>query len=241
MQPIQSPDNLFHDGSASSGQLGTIVTAAWLNAVQSEVLAVIRAGGLTPSGNNNEQMLAALQAMLNGVAMPAGAVAHFARTTAPTGWLKANGAAVSRTTYAILFAAIGTTFGAGDGSTTFNLPDLRSEFLRGLDDGRGVDIGRALGSWQDGQNLSHSHTGGTDTVGNHTHANGAYTRLMRPPYGGSLTGSDYDGSGSEQAVGPGDSADMLAAGGHSHTVTINSSGGSEARPRNVALLACIKC
>ena len=68
----------------------------------------------------------------------------------PTGWLKCNGALLSRTTYAALFAVIGTTYGAGDGSTTFALPDLRGEFLRGLDDGRGVDGGRALGSAQRG-------------------------------------------------------------------------------------------
>lgn len=77
-----------------------------------------------------------------------GAVMYFARTTAPDGWLKANGAAVSRTAYAALFAAIGTTYGTGDGRTTFNLPDLRGEFVRGWDDGRGIDSGRALGSAQ---------------------------------------------------------------------------------------------
>ena len=77
-----------------------------------------------------------------------GEVAYFARTTPPSGWLKANGAAVSRTTYAALFAAIGTTFGAGDGRTTFNLPDLRGEFIRGLDDGRNIDRGRRLGTAQ---------------------------------------------------------------------------------------------
>ncbi|MFQ2659330.1 phage tail protein [Aeromonas caviae] len=79
---------------------------------------------------------------------PPGLVAHFARNTAPTGWLKANGAAVSRVAYADLFAAIGTTFGAGDGFNTFNLPDLRAEFIRGWDDGRGVDSGRAFGGQQ---------------------------------------------------------------------------------------------
>ncbi len=79
---------------------------------------------------------------------PPGLVAHFARNTAPAGWLKANGAAVSRTAYADLFAAIGTTFGAGDGFNTFNLPDLRAEFIRGWDDGRGVDSGRAFGGQQ---------------------------------------------------------------------------------------------
>lgn len=79
---------------------------------------------------------------------PPGLVSHFARNTAPTGWLKANGAAVSRVAYADLFAAIGTTFGAGDGFNTFNLPDLRAEFIRGWDDGRGVDSGRAFGGQQ---------------------------------------------------------------------------------------------
>lgn len=88
---------------------------------------------------------------------PAGLVATFARSTAPTGWLKANGAAVSRTAYADLYAAIGTRFGAGDGINTFNLPDLRGEFIRGWDDGRGVDSGRALGSAQADSFKSHNH------------------------------------------------------------------------------------
>jgi microcystin-dependent protein len=77
-----------------------------------------------------------------------GQVAYFAVSSAPTGWLKANGALVSRTTYATLFAAVGTTFGVGDGSTTFALPDMRGEFPRGWDDGRGVDSGRVFGSAQ---------------------------------------------------------------------------------------------
>ena len=59
--------------------------------------------------------------------LPAGTVLTFAGTTVPTGFLKCNGAAVSRTTYARLFAAIGTTYGAGDGSTTFNLPNQTAE------------------------------------------------------------------------------------------------------------------
>lgn len=78
----------------------------------------------------------------------AGTIITYAANSIPSGYLKANGAAVSRTTYADLFAAIGTTFGVGDGSTTFNLPDLRGEFIRGFDDGRGVDSGRVFGSAQ---------------------------------------------------------------------------------------------
>ena len=89
--------------------------------------------------------------------VPSGAVLYFAGRTAPAGWLKANGAAVSRTAYAALFAAIGTTYGAGDGRSTFNLPDLRAEFIRGWDDGRGVDVGRVFGSAQAHALQSHQH------------------------------------------------------------------------------------
>jgi microcystin-dependent protein len=89
---------------------------------------------------------------------PPGMVSYFARDTAPAGWIKANGALISRTTYAALFAAIGVRFGAGDGSTTFRLPDLRGEFIRGHDDGRGIDTGRIMGSFQADELRAHSHT-----------------------------------------------------------------------------------
>ncbi|PIT16614.1 hypothetical protein BGI32_04140 [Snodgrassella alvi] len=93
---------------------------------------------------------------------PVGAVHYFAIDWAPTGWLKANGAAISRATYANLFAALGTRFGAGDGKTTFNLPDLRGEFLRCWDDGRNVDSGRSFGSWQTGTPICHDDTAGKE-------------------------------------------------------------------------------
>ena len=89
--------------------------------------------------------------------VPSGTVLYFAGSRAPAGWLKANGAAVSRTAYAALFAAIGTTYGAGDFLNTFNLPDLRGEFIRGWDDGRGVDAGRVFGSAQAHALQSHQH------------------------------------------------------------------------------------
>jgi len=75
--------------------------------------------------------------------IPPGALQPYAGTTAPAGWLIADGTAVSRTTYARLFGAIGTQHGAGDGSTTFNLPDLRGRIPVALDNqGSGVDAGR---------------------------------------------------------------------------------------------------
>lgn len=97
----------------------------------------------------------------------AGDIKYVAANSAPSGWLKSNGAAVSRTTYSALFARIGTTFGAGDGSTTFNLPDLRAEFIRGWDDSRGVDAGRAFGTYQLDDFKSHRHVivGGSSSTG----------------------------------------------------------------------------
>lgn len=77
-----------------------------------------------------------------------GMVAAFAMNSAPEGWLIANGSAVSRVTYARLFSRIGTLYGAGDGSTTFNLPDARGVVLRGADLGSGRDSGRVFGSYQ---------------------------------------------------------------------------------------------
>lgn len=76
----------------------------------------------------------------------------------PAGWLECNGAAISRNAYAALFLAIGTNYGVGDGVNTFNLPDLRGEFVRGFDNGRGVDAGRVFGSFQIDMFKAHTHT-----------------------------------------------------------------------------------
>lgn len=159
-----------------------------------------------------------------------GVVAFYPKTTAPSGWLKANGAAVSRSTYAALFSAIGITFGAGNGTTTFNIPDLRGVFIRGLDDGRGVDAGRTLSNTpQGGQNKSHSHTGTAASAGGHAHS--IATRVASGD-GGTGVGSTYGAAGGTYAT--------ASAGAHTHTVTTVADGGTEARPMNIALLACIK-
>ena len=68
--------------------------------------------------------------ILQTAGVPAGAIMAFAMNSAPSGWLSADGSAVSRTTYATLFTAIATTHGTGDGSTTFNVPDLQGIFVR---------------------------------------------------------------------------------------------------------------
>ena len=84
------------------------------------------------------------------------------------GTLECDGSAVSRTTYAALFAIAGTTYGVGDGSTTFNLPDLRGEFMRGFDNGRGVDTSRVEGSTQAELLAAHTHNVGQGFSANST-------------------------------------------------------------------------
>lgn len=110
-------------------------------------------------GNDNAvtELLGFMPASPSEIVVPAGAVMLFDRTEAPNGWLVMDGSAVSRAQFPELFAVLGTRHGAGDGSTTFNLPDGRGEFFRGLDLGRGVDTGRALGSAQTDDFKSHTH------------------------------------------------------------------------------------
>lgn len=143
------------------------------------------------------------------VAAPPGIVLPFAFSAPPTGWLECDGSAIARNSYADLFAAIGVVFGNGDGTTTFNLPDLRGEFLRGWDHGRGVDSGRQFGSAQADEIKSHSHKV-PDSVG----------------------ASNGDGIGFD-SLGP----DAQFQG---FVVDTSDVGGPETRPRNIAMLFCIK-
>jgi microcystin-dependent protein len=97
-----------------------------------------------------------------GLAVPPGVFVPFASLAIPFGWLYCNGQAVSRVTYSALFVAIGTTWGGGDGVTTFNVPDMRGYFPRGFDDGAGVDPGRSFASLQQDQIQTHVHNVNVD-------------------------------------------------------------------------------
>ena len=99
---------------------------------------------------------------------PAGVVLPFAGSTAPTGWLLCFGQAVSRTTYAALFTALGTSYGAGDGSTTFALPDLRGRIPGGKDNMGGSAASRltTAGSGVDGTTLGAAGGAQTHTLTN---------------------------------------------------------------------------
>ena len=98
--------------------------------------------------------------------LPPGSVYFLAADTIPTNAriLECDGSAVSRTTYADLFGVIGEVFGTGDGSFTFNLPDLRGEFIRGWDNSRGVDSGRVFGTAQSHQLQEHQHDTRSDSA-----------------------------------------------------------------------------
>jgi len=108
--------------------------------------------------------------------MPTGSLTAFAGTSAPSGWLLCGGQAVSRSTFADLFTVIGTTYGSGDGSTTFNLPDLRGRAPFGKDDMGGTTASRltAGGSGITGTTLgaaggTETHTLTTTQMPSHTH------------------------------------------------------------------------
>lgn len=152
--------------------------------------------------------------------VPAGSVIAYGATTAPSGWLLANGAAVSRTTYATLFAAIGTSFGTGDGSTTFNLPDLRGEFIRGWNNTSGHD--------PDAASRTALMTGGAsgDNIGSYqadifkSHDHWYYSPSTGANAGQGAAGGSW--------------------GGGSNTSGSTPAGGNETRPKNVYLNYIIK-
>jgi phage-related tail fiber protein len=138
------------------------------------------------------------------------AIMSFATDNIPDGWLECNGAEISRTTYDKLFSKIGTAYGIGDDDTTFNIPDLRGEFIRGWDNGRGIDNQRGFASYQ------------ADIFKSHTHSSD-----------GTRTGKYSSNPGSNFFASSGDVSNYGAK-------NINDTGGSETRPRNIALIYCIK-
>lgn len=86
-----------------------------------------------------------------------GFISFYCKATPPDGWLVCDGSAVSRTDYEDLFLCIGTNFGVGDGKTTFNLPDLRGEFIRGWNSSlSGYDANREFGSKQEATEFCHA-------------------------------------------------------------------------------------
>tara|TARA_B100001093_G_scaffold324544_1_gene309749 strand:- start:2023 stop:2616 length:594 start_codon:yes stop_codon:yes gene_type:complete len=152
---------------------------------------------------------------LSNQTVPVGTIQSHSANTAPSGWLICDGSPISRTTYSDLYSIVGTTWGSGDGSTTFTIPDFRGWFMRGLDGGSGIDPdagsrtgGNVIGSSQNEEFKSHYHYWVVNRGGN-----GGTGRLL--------------------AVG--DSYNFGDLG-----VNTDSRGGNETRSKNKAVLFCIK-
>lgn len=187
-----------------------------------------------------------------------GMLAMFDQDTPPDGWLRANGAAVSRTVFARLFAKIGTRYGAGDGVTTFNVQDVRGRFLRALDDGKGLDPSRTRGSLQADDTRSHTHTATSAGAGAHTHtattaAAGDHTHQVKEGQVlGQVTTGEVLSSGDDLTTGISGYSTTSSAGSHTHTITVagvtdhthtitvNATGGTETRPLNIAFPVYVK-
>jgi len=285
---------------------GTLIESTWANPTMADLaneitqslprngaapmtgpLVLARDGILPKEAITVDQLSAAVSSSTNY--LPAGAVQYFAMNAVPTGWLEANGSAISRTTYANLFSTIGVTYGAGNGTTTFNLPDLRGTFIRGFDNGRGSDPGRGFGTMQDGANAPHNHplsdpghahsasspahTHGISDPGHahgisdpgHTHGvydpGHAHTSYVPVGAGNAISSGSEVGPGATGAAGTGigiygaatgvgvqgaysgvsaaGTAVGVSVAGAGTGITVASSG-LEARPANMALIACIK-
>ena len=161
--------------------------------------------------------------------VPSGAVFCMAVAIVPSGYLECNGAAVSRSTYATLFATISTTFGVGDGSSTFNLPDLRGQFVRGwANNATGTgDDGRSFASSQSDQNKTHGHTASVTDPG-HRHVTKGHG--TQDDGGSNLTGSTSGGT----------SSTSMNDANTGISVSVASDGGAEVRVKNIALMYVIK-
>lgn len=144
----------FVDENTASGTPGSLIPSTWGNSLTDELLNVIEAGGLEPSEGERDQVLEAIRALIEkrvneASALPIGSMVPFPKGVVPPGFLEADGSVRSTATYPDLAAYLGTTFNTGtEPAGHFRLPESRGEFLRGWDHGRGVDADRAIGSYQ---------------------------------------------------------------------------------------------
>jgi microcystin-dependent protein len=160
--------------------------------------------------------------------VPPGSIMAYMGTNAPAGWLLCDGSAVSRTVYSRLFGVIGVANGYGDGMNTFNLPDLRAMFLRGVDGDAGIDIERDLRTAAKPGGNAGNAVGSVqqDQFKSHNHANGVFNRILEPSSGASTTATATDVTFNEP--------DII------NSVPMMNAGGTESRPKNVYVNYIIK-
>lgn len=199
------------------GGLGTAPTVAHSDIVTSS----LAGSGVATTAARSDAITASGALFIGEVRMNAGAVV-------PTGWLACDGSVVSRTTYAALFAAIGTVWGAGDGTTTFGLPDLRGKAPIGVGTGTGLTA-RALGVYlgtethalTTAQLASHDHGNTTDESATHTHTPAVGTYGQTNNFANESTGL---GGGAVGPGGRGTPAGSSDSNGHVHGTAVAGSG-----------------
>lgn len=185
----------------------------------------------------------------SGLSIPVGAVFHFAASTAPVGYLKANGDIIPNGSgtvqgvtadFSALYAIIGSTYGSAG-----KLPDLRGEFIRGFDAGKGTDSGRTFGSSQTQGTKRPTTPFTTDTEPAHNHSITSWSTDLGAPRGNGNAVREYVSTytsgnifGGYTTYNADSTITTNSQGGHSHSIT--GGGDAETRPRNIALLACIK-
>ena len=207
----------------------------------------------TPTTNysvlSNAELLAVPYAKAAGNGNPPGTILPFAGDKVPEGYLLCDGRSLSKEDYPALHANIGTAWGGN--ATNFNLPDLRGMFLRGVDGGSGNDpdaadrlasnaggnTGNKVGTTQDEQIKSHKHDASSSEDGKHNHLGGQTNT------GYAFTNNRNTVRGTDDRNRELDLKNLrphLDAGEHSHTITVENTGGSETRPKNAAVLYIIK-
>lgn len=240
------PQGGFKNRTAPDAKDGSYLEKDWANDWSGFFSALLVNAGISPNNlvdnatasQYYDAMAKLIQqiSVVNSGDMTSGIV-YFATVTPPSGYLKANGAAVRRADFPRLFARIGTSFGAGDGFSTFNLPDARGIFIRSLDDGAGVNPGRALGSREGSQNLTHNHAASSDVQGYHNHslniaASGQHSHTGTAQQAGdhshgilkAASGNNTSGSWVSPANIGNTRAYTENAGNHTHSVAIDANG-----------------
>jgi microcystin-dependent protein len=186
------------DGQVYGSYIYNLATGAWKASSQSATVAITSPAKPTTANNgdiwvntttgiafvyyndgNTSQWMELLSSAVPAVneIMPSGSILQTARSTAPTGWLLCQGQAISRTTYSVLYSAIGTVYGSGDGTTTFNIPNLQGKVPVGKDSGTFVILGATGGAetvtLTEAQIPSHTHIQNSHnhTQDAHTHSN----------------------------------------------------------------------